>query len=169
MHACSKKPGWRQSISLTTQKPPESIVTTAFLVGISRLDHYEGTADPDCRSNLPDASPSALHIMFKAAKDALSSKAAQTWANSLIARYGKVQELKIDSRLKTIEVSCLLEGEPTPITIKIANYVVETEGDKKYIRAKTFSCTRPWLQNFLSDFGPKQRIELPAWTSAILS
>jgi len=99
--------------------------------------------------------------MLNAAKDAFSSKAAQTWANSLIARYGKVQNVKIDSRRKTIEVSCLLDGEPTPITIKIENYVVEMEGDTKFIRAANFSCTRPWLQNLLTDFGPKQRIELP--------
>jgi len=106
--------------------------------------------------------------MFTAAKDALSSQAAKTWANSLIARYGKVQDLKIDSRRKTVEVSCLLEGEATPITVKIENYVVETEQDKRFVRATGFSCTRPWLQNVLADFGPKQRIELPPWAAAAL-
>jgi len=106
--------------------------------------------------------------MLNAAKDALASMAAQTWANSLIARYGKVQTVKIDSRRKTLEVSCLLDGEPSPITIKIENYVVETERDKKYIRATNFSCTRLWLQNVLTDFGPKQKIELPPWAAAVL-
>jgi hypothetical protein len=106
--------------------------------------------------------------MFNAAKDALASRAAQVWANNLIARYGKVQDLKIDSRRKTMEISCLLDGEPTPITIRIENYVVETERDKKFIRATDFSCTRPWLQNFLRDFGPRQRIELPPWAAAAL-
>lgn len=106
--------------------------------------------------------------MFNAAKDALASKAAQTWANNLIARYGKVQAMKIDSRQKTLEVSCLLDGEPSPITIKIENYLVETELDKKFIRATHFSCSRAWLQNFLTDFGPKQKIELPPWAAAVL-
>jgi hypothetical protein len=106
--------------------------------------------------------------MFNAAKDALASQAAQAWANNLIARYGKVQDLKIDSRRKTMEVSCLLEGELTPITVKIENYVVEIERDKKFIRATDFSCTRPWLQNLLRDFGPRQRIELPPWAAAAL-
>lgn len=106
--------------------------------------------------------------MLNAAKDALASKAAQTWANSLIARYGKVQAVKIDSRRKTLEVSCLLDGEPSPITITIENYSVEAERAKKFIRATSFSCTRPWLQNFLTDFGPKHRIELPPWAAAVL-
>ena len=106
--------------------------------------------------------------MFKAAKDVLPSRAAQVWANTLIARYGKVLDLKIDSRRKTVEVSCLLDGEPTPITIKIENYVVEIEREKKFIRATGFSCTRPWLQNVLPDFGHRQRIPLPAWAAAAL-
>jgi hypothetical protein len=106
--------------------------------------------------------------MFNAAKDAIASKAAQTWANSLISRYGKLQDLKIDSRGKSLEVSCLLDGEPSPITIRITNYLVETEGDKKFIRATGFNCSRPWLQNVLTDFGPKQRIELPPWAAAVL-
>ena len=106
--------------------------------------------------------------MFDAAKDALTSRAAQVWANNLIARYGKVQDLKIDSRRKTLEVSCLLDGEPTPVTIRIENYVVETEADKKFIRGGHFSCSRPWLQSLLTDFGRRQRIELPAWAAAVL-
>jgi hypothetical protein len=106
--------------------------------------------------------------MFNAAKDALAGRAAQVWANKLIARYGKVQDLKIDSRRKTVEVSCLLDGEPTPITIRIENYVVETEHGKKFIRVTDFSSTRPWLQKFLKDFGPRKRIELPPWAAAAL-
>jgi hypothetical protein len=106
--------------------------------------------------------------MFNAAKDALASRAAQVWANHLIARYGKVQDLKIDSRRKTVEVCCLLEGEPTPITVRIENYTVETEREKTFIRATVFHCTRPWLQNFLRDFGHRQRVELPPWAVAAL-
>lgn len=110
----------------------------------------------------------ALFIMFNAAKDALASRGAQTWANGVIGRYGKVQELKIDSRLKTIKVTCQLEGEVTPIAITVENYVVEAEGGKKFIRATRFSCSRPWLQNLLMDFGPRQRVELPPWAAGAL-
>lgn len=107
--------------------------------------------------------------MFHAAKDAIASRAAQVWANQLLARYGAVQELKIDSRRRTVEVSCLLEGEATSITIRIESYVVETEQDKKFLRATAFHCTRPWLQSLLEDFGPQKRIEVPDWAAAMLS
>ena len=106
--------------------------------------------------------------MFNAAKDALASRAAQVWANNLIARYGRVEGLRIDSRRKTVEVSCMLEGEASPITIRIENYVVETELGKTFMRATGFHCTRPWLHRFLSDYGHRQRIELPSWAAAAL-
>jgi hypothetical protein len=110
----------------------------------------------------------ALPTMFNAAKDALASQAAKAWANNLISRYGKVEDLKIDSRRKSVEVCCALDGESSPITIKIENYQVESEGDKKFVRATQFSCSRPWLQNVLADHGHKQRIELPPWAVALL-
>lgn len=106
--------------------------------------------------------------MFNAAKDAVASQSAQVWINNLISRYGKVQGLKIDSRRKTLEVTCLLDGESAPIAIKIGNYAVETDEGKKFIRATDFSCSRPWLQNLLADFGHRRRIELPSWAAAAL-
>lgn len=106
--------------------------------------------------------------MFNAAKDALTSRSAQVWANNLIAPYGKVQDLKIDSRAKSLEVTCLLDGEFTPITVRVEDYVVETEHDKKFIHATRFSCTRPWLQRLLTDHGYRQRVELPPWAAAAL-
>ena len=83
----------------------------------------------------------AHHYVQRRQRRPCQPKCLQAWANNLIACYGRVQELKIDSRLKTIAVTCVLEGEATPITVRIENYVVETERDKKMIRATGFSCT----------------------------
>lgn len=107
-------------------------------------------------------------FMFTAAKDALASRTAQSWANNLIARYGRVQDLKIDSARKTLEVTCQLNGEVSPITIKVARYELESEGGKKYLRASGFTCTRPWLQAVLTDYGERKRIELPPLAAAAL-
>jgi hypothetical protein len=106
--------------------------------------------------------------MFKAAKDAMTSRAAQVYLNNRIARYGEVQLLKINSRERTMEVSCLLHGETAPITIKVENYNVDSTGAKKYIKATTITCTRPWLQNLLTDFAQNRRVELPNWAESIL-
>jgi hypothetical protein len=106
--------------------------------------------------------------MFNAAKDALSSRAAQAWANNLISRYGKVEDLKIDSRNKTVELTCQLEGETSPITVRIENYLLEQQGERTFIRATGFSCSRPWLQHVLTDHGTEHRVELPVWAIGLL-
>ena len=106
--------------------------------------------------------------MFNAAKDTMTSRAAQFYVNSQIARYGEVKNLKIDSRQKTVEVSCLLHGETSAIGIRIENYTVESAGDKKFFQATDISCTRPWLQNLLADFAKNRRVELPSWAQGVL-
>ena len=106
--------------------------------------------------------------MFKAAKDAMTSRAVQIYVNRQIERYGEVQTLKIDSRGKTVEVTCLLHGEPKPITIKVENYQMDSSGDKTFFQATDITCTRPWLQNLLTDFAKSRRIELPKWAEGIL-
>jgi len=98
----------------------------------------------------------------------MTSRAAQAYVNNRIARYGEVQTLRINSREKTMEVSCLLHGETDPITIKVMDYSVNSNGTKKYFEAPIITCTRPWLQNLLADFAQNRRIELPNWAESIL-
>ncbi len=106
--------------------------------------------------------------MFKAAKDAMTSKAALHFVNKEIARYGRLTDLSIDSRNKTVEVTCELIGESSPITIRIDNYTIVPDGGKNYLQASGFTCTRPWLESFLTDFAQNRRIELPSWASSFL-
>ena len=106
--------------------------------------------------------------MINALKDAVTSQAALTFVNNKIGRYGTVQELKIDSRRKTVTGTCLLHGEPLPITVKVESYEIETVGDKKFIQITGINCSRPWLHNLLTDFAKNRRVELPAWAAAAL-
>jgi hypothetical protein len=106
--------------------------------------------------------------MFKAAKDAMTSKAALHFFNKEMVRYGKLLDLRIDSRNKTVDLSCLLIGEPEPITIRVDHYDIEPDGGKNYLQASGFTCSRPWLQSLLEDFAQNQRIELPPWASSLL-
>jgi hypothetical protein len=106
--------------------------------------------------------------MFKAAKDALTSKAAQTYLNQKIARYGEVQLLRIDSRARTMEVSCQLQGEVAPITVRVENYTVREESGKKLLKLGACSCSRPWLQNLLNDFSSQREFPVPSWAAAAL-
>jgi len=106
--------------------------------------------------------------MFNAAKDAIAGRAAQTYLNNLIGRYGRLERLKIDSAKKQMEIVCLLEGETVPIMVRVGNYVVQAEGDKKFLQVSDCTCSRPWLQNLLTDYVNGRRVELPAWAASAL-
>ena len=106
--------------------------------------------------------------MFNAAKDSMTSRAAQHYVNSKIGRYGEVKKLRINSRQKKVEIACLLHGESTPIDVTIESYRMETEENKKFFSATAISCSRPWLQNLLNDFAQDRRIALPSWADGVL-
>jgi hypothetical protein len=106
--------------------------------------------------------------MFNAAKDAIAGRAAQTYLNDMIRRYGKLQRLKIDSTHRQMEAVCLLEGEATPITVNVGNYEVQSEGSRKFLKISQCTCSRPWLQNLLTDYADGRRFELPAWAASAL-
>jgi len=106
--------------------------------------------------------------MISAIKDAVTSRAAQAFVNKQIARYGSVEDLKIDSGSRTVEISCLLHGEASPIHVKVENYAVESSGAKKFLTVTRISASRPWLQNLLIDHVQGRRVELPSWAAAAL-
>ena len=106
--------------------------------------------------------------MFKAARDALTSKAAQTFLNQRIARYGEVRSLRLDSTQHTAEVVCHLIGETQPISVRIDNYEVRDDGGRKVVRVGECQCSRPWLQNLINDFVKGREFPVPPWAASAL-
>jgi hypothetical protein len=106
--------------------------------------------------------------MFSAAKDLMTSKAAKSYANNLIASYGQVDELNIDSKRCRIDLVVRLNGEVSPIGVTIERYALESQGGKKFIQVQDSSATRPWLQAVMRDHLHGRRFEVPSWAAAAL-
>ncbi len=106
--------------------------------------------------------------MFSAAKDALTSKAALSFVNQRIARYGRVERLKLDSKNKSAEVVLRLIGEEHPVAVTIERYEILERGGGKFLRLARCTANREWLQNVLTDFGPAKEIPLPGWAASAL-
>lgn len=113
-------------------------------------------------------SPESPDNMFTNAKNALAGKAAQVYINNQIKRYGHLQDLKIDSTTRTVEAVCLLHGEQHPITVKVMNYEILSEGGRHFLKATACTASRPWLQNLMEDQLVGRRLELPQWAAAAL-
>lgn len=106
--------------------------------------------------------------MFSAAKDAMASRAAQTYVNGRIARYGQLTDFRLDSTQRRMEATCLLHGEAEPITVQVDRYAIHTVGGQKFLEVQACRCARPWLQALLEDFVRGRHIELPAWAASAL-
>ncbi len=106
--------------------------------------------------------------MIHAAKDMIASKAARTYVNNLIARYGKVEELSIDSRNQRVRIICSLDGESVPITIDVDRYVIRDEGARKMVELESCRCSRRWIETLLIDYVKGRKFELPSWAAAAL-
>lgn len=106
--------------------------------------------------------------MFSAAKDAIASKAAQSFINQRIARYGEVRTLKLDSKNKSAEVVCALHGEPEPIMVRVERYELTQRDGQTFVRVVQCSANRPWLQNLLMDHGVDRDVPVPPWAAGAL-
>ena len=106
--------------------------------------------------------------MIHAAKDLLTSKAARVYVNNLIARYGKVDELNIDSRQRKVRLVCMLDGEALPVTVEVERYEIHSEGPKRFVEIGACRCSRRWVETLLLDYVKGRRFELPPWAAAAL-
>ncbi|MDO8541141.1 MAG: hypothetical protein Q7S40_11950 [Opitutaceae bacterium] len=98
----------------------------------------------------------------------MTSKAARAYINNVIGRYGAVEDLKIDSSRRRIDVVCRLNGEVSPIGVTIEKYKVEKDGAKKFVQVIDSSATRPWLEAVMRDHLHGRRFEVPSWAAAAL-
>lgn len=106
--------------------------------------------------------------MFNSLKDRVTSKAARLHCNTLLERYGTIQDLRIDSANRSVDIVCLLEGESSPITVKIESYGITEESGKKFVHIAATHCTRLWVQHFLEDHVYGRKFPLPGWAAAAL-
>lgn len=107
--------------------------------------------------------------MFRAAKDALAGKSARAYLNEAIARYGKLEDLRIDSKARTLVATGRLHGEKESLTVSVGRYTIETKDGRKFLRLEQCSCDREWVGNLLADYGEGKSFPIPGWAAAALS
>jgi hypothetical protein len=106
--------------------------------------------------------------MFSAAKALMTSKAAKAYVNDFIKRYGKIDELSIDSKRRRIDVNVQLNGEVSPIGVSIEKYHIEQKNGKVFIEVIDSSATRPWMQAAMRDHLHGRKFEVPSWAASAL-
>lgn len=100
--------------------------------------------------------------MFSGIKDSLASTAAKSLLASRLDRYGRLTELRIRSREKTITAELLLEGEEVPVGIVVESYRITGKNGEYALVVSSVTSTRPWLQNLLQDLLLDKPMSIPA-------
>lgn len=100
--------------------------------------------------------------MFTGIKDSLTSSAAKSMLASRLDRYGKLTDLQIRSREKTIRMELLLEGEEEPVVIQVEHYrIIGKSGDYALV-VESVTASRAWLRNLLEDLVVEKPLPVPA-------
>lgn len=100
--------------------------------------------------------------MFTGIKDSLTSTAAKSMLASRIDRYGRLIDLRINSREKSIMAELLLEGDDAPIGIVVEHYRITGKSSEYALVVDGVTATRPWLQNLLQDLLADKPLTIPA-------
>lgn len=100
--------------------------------------------------------------MFSGLKDSLTSTAAKSLLASRLHRYGKLTDLRIRSREKTIFAELVLEGEEIPVTLQIERYrIIGADGGHALV-VESVTASRAWLRNLLQDLLIDKPLPVPS-------
>jgi hypothetical protein len=83
---------------------------------------------------------------FQDAKDRFLERMAVPLLNrTLVAPYGKVRELRLDTAEKSATAVLELEGEREPVHVAIDRYEVSKRGGERYVTIHAIRTSRPWM------------------------
>ncbi len=99
--------------------------------------------------------------MFGGIKDTLASAAAKSLLASRMDRYGKLTELHLNSKEKSVTAEVVLEGEVEPVAIHIGRYRVGGEPGKHTVTVESVEVSRVWLKNLLEDVLVGKELPVP--------
>lgn len=105
-----------------------------------------------------------MSVLGKAAKilnAVTGSEATRAGINVFIGDYGKMIELKLDTRKKKARALVLLNGETVPIEIKVDRYEILREGDVAKVVIHEANSDKPWLNAILQNLVCKKSFEVP--------
>jgi hypothetical protein len=100
--------------------------------------------------------------MFGGIKDSVASGAAKALLAGRVERYGRLLDLRIHSRERTLAASVLLAGESEEIRLEVGRYRISGARGQHVLVIERISASREWLQLALEDFLIDRPIPIPS-------
>lgn len=112
-----------------------------------------------------------LHTILNFRRDCTDAVASQLiikWVNLQLTKIGRMINLKIDSKLKTVHVELELEGETEPIHVEIPKYSIIREGETTFIELTEIQVSREWMNVLVEKYLKEKRFEIPSALKIVL-
>lgn len=106
---------------------------------------------------------------FHCTKDKASSAILRRLADKYIRKYGRVEDISIDSSRKTLEARILLHGETEPISLRISRFEIIKEDGYHNIVIHGLSASREWIDTLARDYLEDRAIRIPSSTAHALT
>src|ERR1051325_8380096 len=95
-----------------------------------------------------------LRKAFTAIKEGAVEAGAKSYLNQKIQAFGTVTDLKIDTAQKTLVIQAELQGETSPVQVRVLQYEVTGSGPHFFVIARRFEASRPRLHTALNTYLP---------------
>jgi hypothetical protein len=100
--------------------------------------------------------------LFSASKDRLVETMAPGVLNTgLLAPYGRITELKLNSTTGELDVTLDLKGEVEPLRVHIQKYDLSEQDDKTFLTIRQIETSRAWLTALAENLALNRPLELP--------
>ena len=112
----------------------------------------------------PNHLPSEPRSIWQLGKDRTTAAALKLWLNDKIKRYGSMLEFKIDTKNRTVFCSLHLEGESSPVEIRVRQYELLEQGPTGFVvrlDGKKVETSRQWLTRVIQDHLGERDLPIP--------
>ena len=100
--------------------------------------------------------------MLEGLRDGLASGAVKSLLGGRIERYGRLLDLRIHSRARSLSAVVLLAGEREEIAAEVGKYRIVGERGAHALVVDRVSASREWIQLLLEDFLVGKRLPIPS-------
>ncbi len=103
-----------------------------------------------------------------AARDKAVEVAARAFINRKIEQFGNVTRLEIDPKQKTVFLEAALNGETSPVTIRILRYELTEKDGESYVTVQQVDTSREWLTAATNQYAIGRPFKIPSAVKSAL-
>lgn len=94
-------------------------------------------------------------------KDPLLSKTLKAVLARLVADFGTVSNLSIDTNSKAVSLTLQLLGESAPFEVNVQSYELSERDGSTYLVVRRFSTSKSWLDIVVRKYAPSLQFVIP--------